>query len=119
MADARTIFDKIDSRDPHALADLFAEDATMVFGNGEPMVGRAAVVAGSEAFLATVRGLRHHLRNEWTVADTTIAETDVTYTRLDGKDVTLPVVSIWHRGGAGLITDYRVFLDLAPVYAPA
>jgi hypothetical protein len=89
----------------------------MVFGNGEPMVGRAAVVAGSEAFLATVRELRHHLRNEWTVAATTIAETDVTYARLNGKDVTIPVVSIWHRGDDDLIIDYRVFLDLAPVYA--
>ena len=41
----------------------------------------------------------------------------MTYTRKDGADVTVPVVTIYRTGEGGLITDYRVFLDLAPVFA--
>jgi hypothetical protein len=41
----------------------------------------------------------------------------VTYDRLDGKTVTVPAVTMWHVTGDGLIDDYSVYLDLAPVYA--
>ena len=45
MANAHEIFSRIDSMDPVALAELFAENATMTLGNGEPWVGRDAIVA--------------------------------------------------------------------------
>jgi len=118
MHSAVSIFQKVDTMDPHALDDVFAEDATMVFGNGEPLVGREAIAAGCGAFLTTVRGLRHRILNEWAVDADTIAETEVTYTRLDGKEVSLPAVSIWRVRDDGLIADYRVFFDVAPIYAP-
>lgn len=117
MVSARSVFDVVDAMDLNAVAALFAEDATMVFANGEPMVGREAVVAGNTAFMSTIKGLRHRLLNEWRVGATTIAETEVTYSRVDGKEVTLPAVSIWSTREDGLIVDYRVFVDLAPVHA--
>jgi hypothetical protein len=43
-------------------------------------------------------------------------EAEVTYTRLDERQVTVPVVTIYRRGDA-LIDDYRIFIDLAPVLA--
>lgn len=117
MVSARSVFDVVDAMDLNAVAALFAEDATMVFANGEPMVGREAVVAGNTAFMSTIKGLRHRLLNEWRVGATTIAETEVTYSRVDGKEVTLPAVSIWSTREDGLIVEYRVFVDLAPVHA--
>jgi len=59
-------FTRIDTMDPNAPAELFAQDATVVFGNGEPMVGRDAIVARSAAFLATIKGISHYILNEWT-----------------------------------------------------
>lgn len=112
------LFAKIDQRELSAVADLFAENATMVFGNGEPLVGRAAILAANATFMDTIVGLRHSIVDTWTVEATTIAVTDVTYTRLDTREVTLPTVSIWRIGDDGLIVDFRVVLDLAPVYAP-
>jgi len=50
------------------------------------------------------------------VGDATIAETAVTYTRKDGIGVTVPVVTIYRAAGE-LIDEYRVFLDLTPVFA--
>jgi hypothetical protein len=45
-----------------------------------------------------------------------IAESDVTSTRKDGSTVTAPVVTIYRSGGE-LIDDYRVYLDVAPLFA--
>jgi ketosteroid isomerase-like protein len=103
--------------DRRAVGARFAENATMVFGDGDPMYGRAAIEAGNAAFFAAVKGLSHQVRREWTAGDTAIAVTDVTCTRLDDKRVTLPAVSIWRVGADGLIADFRVYADLAPVFA--
>jgi len=117
MTEAREIFALIDQLDAHAVAALFAEDAVMVFGNNDQLLGRAAILAGNTAMLAHIKGLRHVVRQEWTVDDTTIAVTDVTYTRRDDKQVTVPAVSIWRVDGDGLIAEYRVYYDLAPLFA--
>lgn len=78
----------------------------MMFGDGAPLYGRGAI----EEFFATFKGLSHRVRREWTVAD-------VTCTRLDDQHVTLPAVSIRRVGADGLIADFRVYADLAPVFA--
>ncbi|UBU17098.1 nuclear transport factor 2 family protein [Nonomuraea gerenzanensis] len=113
----RRVFEVVDSFDAEAFARLLAEDATLVFANAEPLVGRAAIAAGIGEFFGTIGGLRHRVIRTWEAGDDSIAETEVTYRRLDGKDVTVPAVSIWRTRSDGLITDYRIYIDLAPVYA--
>ncbi|MEU6743978.1 nuclear transport factor 2 family protein [Streptosporangium sandarakinum] len=113
----RRVFQVVDSFDPDEFARLLAEDATLVFGNAEPLTGREAVVAGLRAFYSTIGGLRHRIVRHWRADADVIAETEVTYRRLDGKDVSAAAVTIWHTRDDGLITDYRIFVDLAPVYA--
>ena len=45
-----------------------------------------------------------------------VCEGDVTYTKLDGSEVTLPFVNIFEIDG-GLIVDYRIYVDVGPLYA--
>jgi hypothetical protein len=118
MTDARAILARIDGMDTTESVKLFAERATVTFGNGEPMVGRDAIETGTADFYGSIAGLHHRILNEWTVGQVTIAEAAVTYTRHDGRQVTIPSATIWHVGADGLVTDYRVFIDLTPVYAP-
>ncbi|MET8158794.1 nuclear transport factor 2 family protein [Sphaerisporangium sp. NPDC005289] len=113
----RHVFERVDSFDPERFTQLLAEDATLVFGNAEPLAGREAILAGLRAFFSTIDGLRHRVVRNWQAGADIIAETEVTYRRLDGKDVSVVAVSIWRTGGDGLISDYRIFVDLAPVYA--
>ena len=40
----------------------------------------------------------------------------MTYTRKDGGTVTVPVVTIYREGDGGIV-DYRIFIDLAPLFA--
>jgi hypothetical protein len=89
-----------------------------VFGNAEPLVGRDAISAGLAALFTSIAGLCHQILKLWRVGPDTIAETQVTYWRRDGRKVEVPVVSIWRTGTDDLIIDYRVLGDLAPVFAP-
>jgi hypothetical protein len=89
----------------------------MRFGNGEPVVGRAAVRDAWAGFCAELRGVRHDLVERWEEGEATIVEARVTYTRADDNTVTVPVVTIYRAGG-DLIDDYRIFIDLAPLFAP-
>jgi SnoaL-like protein len=118
MPSAQTVFRAVDSMDPAATVHLLAADARMRFGNADPLVGHEAITAGATAFFGAVRRISHSIRTVWTVGADTIAETDVTYTRHDGKEVTIPVVSIWRADVDDRIEDYRVFYDLTPVFAP-
>ena len=113
------LFTTVDAGDTAGFSALFAERGRMTFGNGTPMVGRAAIAAGVDQFLTTINGLRHRVVNEWVTGSDTVVELEVTYERLDGTSTSIPVASIWHTGDGGLIDDYRIFFDPAPVFAPA
>jgi hypothetical protein len=112
------IFAAVDTMKPDALTELITEDARLVFGNTDPLVGRDAITTGLQAFYSTIKGLRHRIINQWYIGADTVVETEVTYHRLDDRTVCLPVVSIWHAREDALIDDYRVFFDLTPVYTP-
>lgn len=117
MADRARLFDDIDTMEADAFARHLSEDVVMRFGNTPPLHDRAAARETWASFCGLVDGVRHEVRNTWQVGGSTIAETDVTYTRTDGRRVTVPVVTIYEVGADDLIAAYRVFLDLAPVFA--
>jgi hypothetical protein len=114
----KQVFRTVDTMRPDAFAGLFSENGTMVFGNAQPMIGRAAIAAGVQQFFSTIGSLRHEIVNDWQVGADTIAEAAVTYRRLDDRTVTVTAVSIWHTDADDLIDNYRVYVDLAPLYAP-
>ena len=117
MPTAQDVLRMVDEQDLDGMATLFAEDATFVMANHEPLPGRSAILEANAAFFAMVQGVRHEVLRDWAVGPATIVEADVTYVRRDGKEVTVPAVSIWTVGDDGLITDYRVFVDQSPVFA--
>lgn len=118
MPNSVSFFAKVDAMDVAAVDPVLADDVRMVFGNGEPMIGREAVLAGNAGFFTTIAGMSHRVLREWTVGPETVVETDVTYTRLDGKEVTLPAITIWVVDSSDRIIDLRIFADLAPVFTP-
>jgi uncharacterized protein (TIGR02246 family) len=111
------VFAIVDKRDADGFAALFAPDGRFVFGNADPILGPAAIATAVGAFFAGIRGLRHEIVNAWEVGPDTVAELSVEYHRLDGKYVSVPAVTIFTRDGAGLIAHYRIFVDLAPLFA--
>lgn len=115
-ADVETVFAAVDRQDAAAFAAAFAPDGVFVFGNAEPVVGRAAIAAAVSAFFGALRGLQHEIVDVWQLGDTVITRLTVTYERHNGTAVTLPAATIW-RGCRGAITDYRIYADLEPLFA--
>lgn len=111
------VFASVDRRDAEGFAALFAPNGRFMFGNADPIVGRKAIADAVGTFFAGIRGLRHRIVNRWDATAGTVIEAAVEYDRLDGKTVAVPAVSIFSRDGTGLVTDYRIFVDLAPLFA--
>jgi ketosteroid isomerase-like protein len=110
------LFADIDSMDPDAFAAHLADDVSFKFGNADPVIGRAAVRDTWAGFCEAIDGVSHDVIEQWEDGAATIVESTVTYTRKDGSTISLPVVTIY-RGAGELIEDYRIFMDVAPLWA--
>ncbi|WP_236796070.1 nuclear transport factor 2 family protein [Amycolatopsis sp. GM8] len=93
------------------------DDATVIFANNPPAVGKAAIGEAIGGFWSMIGGLRHERRNVWYVndGDTAVLETLVHYTTKGGTEVNLPCVSLLDRRD-GLVSSLRVHIDLAPLF---
>lgn len=107
----------IDQKNAHAFSQFFAPDGVFVFGNAPALQGRDQIEQGVGHFFTQITALKHDLLEVWNFEDTLIAKIDVTYIRLDGKLVTVPCANIW-KYEHDLISDYRIYIDLAPLFSP-
>src|SRR5579875_2006852 len=116
MPDREQLFADIDSMEPDRFAAHLAADVTMRFSNADPIQGRDVVRDAWATFCRDINGVEHELIEQWKVDSATIVEANVTYTRDDERQVTVPVVTIY-RERNGEIHDYRIYIDLAPLFA--
>ena len=109
------LFTDIDSMEPDAFAKHLADDVRFVFGNSEPVIGRENVRETWAGFCDAIAGVSHEVVEQWNNAPAVIVESIVTYTRKDDSTISLPVVTIYRASGE-LIEDYRIFMDVAPLF---
>ncbi|MFD3925749.1 nuclear transport factor 2 family protein [Streptomyces sp. NPDC058614] len=114
---ATKVFALVDATDAAGFSRLFAPQGRMRFGNGDAMVGPEAIEAGVGGFFGTIKGLRHTVVREWHVGPDSVIEEQVDYFRLVGDTVSIPAATMWHVDESGLIDDFRVYFDLAPLFA--
>jgi ketosteroid isomerase-like protein len=111
------LFTDIDSMVPEAFSQHLAEDVSFVFGNSDPVIGRENVRESWARFCEAIDGVSHEVIEQFEHGPTTVVESTVTYTRKDNSTISLPVVTIY-RGAGDLIEDYRIFMDVAPLFSP-
>ena len=114
---ARDAAAALDSGDVPRLTAMVTDDVRLRFASQEPLSGKEAFVAALEASLASVAGYTHEIHEAWDVGDTVILEMTVHYRRHDGTSISLPCCNIFRYTG-GQIADYRIYMDIAPVYTP-
>jgi ketosteroid isomerase-like protein len=112
---AQAIFAAFDAKDIDALAALMTDDVRLQIGNADVVHGKAQFVDALQMFFGSVAGFRHTVTNVWSDLDAVITELKVHYTRLDGGEVTLPCCNVF-RVRDGAVSDYRVYMDITPVY---
>ncbi|MTD56073.1 cytochrome P450 [Amycolatopsis pithecellobii] len=108
----------VDAGNLDGFLNRHAPDASVVFGNNPPAVGRAAIRAAIGGLFAAVSLMRHEKHNVWPVGDgkSAVVELSVLYRTHGGAEVRLASVALLDRDDAGLVTSLRVFTDLAPLY---
>jgi hypothetical protein len=102
---------------PEVFAEFLTEDGKFIFGNMPAAKGRTAVANPVKQFFGTINGIKHHIAGVWHEDNTVIVELAVSYTRKDGEVVTLPCANIWKLDKQNKISDYRIFMDVNPVFA--
>ena len=113
---ASEVYEAVDSRDEQRLLPFLAENCAFVYGNSEPVIGRADAAEASKNFMALIAGIKHQLLDVWGFDDVIVSRLEVTYTRKDGSTLTVPAVTIW-RMHIRQIDDYRIYIDVAPLFA--
>jgi len=109
----------VDAMRLEAFVERHGDDASVVFGNNPPSVGKEAIRAAIGGFWSMIGGLRHERRNLWFVNDgaTAVLEVVTHYTTKGGAAVAVPCVSLLDRSADGKVTSLRVHIDLAPLFA--
>jgi hypothetical protein len=116
--DTQGLFRTVDRMDAAGFASFFTEDGTFRFGNAPQAKGRSEIEGAVSEFFGSLKALRHRLVDEWSEGLTQISEVEVTYTRLDDSTVDLMAACIFRRSG-DLVADYRIYMDLAPLFSEA
>ncbi len=94
----------VDAGDAESFASWFADDATYVFANNEPLTGRAAIAAATAGAAGAVAPVgEDQLFCRFTI------ETEFPA----GKPLALPCVTVIRLAGEQ-VADYRVHMDITP-----
>jgi ketosteroid isomerase-like protein len=117
MSFATDLFADVDRKDAALFANYLADDAVFRFANADEVVGKDNIESTLGAFYDAIKALSHERQGLWEADDSTVVWSDVTYTRLDDSQLTVPVVTIIRRNDDGLIVDYRIFMDATPLFA--
>lgn len=110
------LFVAIDSKHSNTFVDFLTEDAVFRFGSSPAAVGRDNIEAGVSAFFASIDGSSHQIDKVLANGDTLVCEGEVTYTRLDDNEVSVPFVDVFELEGP-LIREYKIYIDISPLYA--
>lgn len=110
-----TIINAIDSGDPTQFAKLLTEDSVFKFGNFTPAVGKNAVFKAQTDFFASVKSTNHTILKTWTALGSIVVQMEVTYIRLDGSTITLPVTDIFILEN-NKVSQTLIYMDITPLY---
>ena len=110
------LFAAIDAMDTPGFLDRLSTAAIFRFGSSPAVQGKDAIQAAVDGFFSTIAGVHHKITRQIIDAQTLVCEGIVTYTRHDASTITLPFANFFEFNG-DLISDYRVYIDIAPLYA--
>jgi hypothetical protein len=103
------------ARDVGAFMALLDADVHFRFGSAPVMIGHDAVARMVRGLFASVQGIRHRLIHRWIDGSDIAYAGEVTFTVAGGLQVALPYVNTLTVNANGLVADYRIHIDPAPL----
>jgi len=110
------LFATIDEQNVDRFVRFLTDDAIFRFGSAAPVEGQAEIREAVDGFFATIAGSKHVLGTMLADNGTLVCEGEVTYTRHDDSEITLPFVNVFEFEGE-LISHYKIYADSGPLYA--
>jgi hypothetical protein len=110
----------VDRKDAAGFAAAFVDDAWLRFGNNEPIVGRTNIEAAIAGFFQAMQTLKHAPERTTVTGNLLFLEATVTYLRHDGKQVSVPAMTVYEMAemtGAPRARRCNIYVDLAPLFA--
>ena len=110
------LFASIDAMDTEGFLGFIDRDGEFRFASAAPVKGHDAIRGSVDGFFASVAALEHDVQRLIGDGHVVVCEGEVTYTRHDGSKITLPFANVFETD-AGLISQYRIYIDIGPVFA--
>ena len=110
------LFAAIDARDTERFLAFLTDEAYFRFGSTPPAQGKEAIRDAVGGFFSSIAGCRHSVARVVAEGDVLICEGEVTYTRHDSSEITLPFANVFELDGE-LISAYKIYADASPLYA--
>jgi ketosteroid isomerase-like protein len=114
----REYFRTVDRMDMDGYLAKHTDDVRFRFANAPTTTGKAAIRDGLTQLWGSIGGLRHDIVQTWDTDAVGVSEANVVYTRQDGSQVGIPATTILRKRG-DLVEDVRIYMDLAPLFAPS
>jgi limonene-1,2-epoxide hydrolase len=110
------LFKSIDRKDTATFLSYITEDATFRFGSAPAVQGHEAIRAAVDGFFGSIAGSQHRILNTLSDDSTQVCEGEVTYTRHDNSELTLPFTNVFEIAD-DRVSHYKIYIDIAPLYA--
>lgn len=110
------LFESIDEKNVERFLRFLTDDATFRIGSAPQVQGPDEIRSAVGEFFSTIAGCKHTLTNILADNGMLVCEGEVTYTRHDESEITLPFVNVFEFAGE-LISHYRIYADAGPLYA--
>ena len=109
------MFKAVDAKDTERFLGYLTDQASFRFGSAPAVQGKEAIREAVDGFFSTIAASRHVLTRVVTDVGVVICEGEVTYTRHDESQISLPFTDVLEMDGE-LISAYKIYLDAGPLY---
>lgn len=109
-------FRAVDAKDMAAFLAMLTDDHVFVFGDREPVIGKAGAQEQVAAFWSSITALHHNIQRIHRADNWIVVESVVDYERLDGRVVHVPCCDVFRTAHAK-IAETHAYLDQSAVWA--
>lgn len=116
MTNWEPLFQTIDRKDADGFVSYLTQDASFKFGNALTVAGRDNVHKAVMDFFNSIKDLKHAILGSWDADGVAFVQGEVTYTRKDNNQVTIPFSNLFKLDGP-LIREYWIYIDPSPLFS--
>jgi ketosteroid isomerase-like protein len=110
-----TLSEALDSQQLDKVLELLTDDCIMKAGNGEPVKGKENIGKTFESFFPAVKSIAHDVTDIFESDNSLVHRGTVTYTRLDGSQLTVPFCDVFKMEGTR-ISEYYIYIDWSELF---